>query len=58
MAACDILDLCLEAEVDPENPDVILIQETEDPTVVVRTPRKNFKAFAEAVKEGKYDDLM
>jgi len=58
MAACDILDLCLEAEVDPENPDVILIQETEDPTVTVRTTRKNFKAFVEAIREGKYNDLM
>jgi hypothetical protein len=58
MAVCDILDLCLEAEVDPNDPNTILVRETEDPTVIVRTSRKNFRAFAEAVKDGKYDDLM
>jgi hypothetical protein len=57
MAVCDILDLCLEAEVDPLNPEVVLIRETETPDVVVETPLKNFRAFREAVKEGKYDDI-
>jgi hypothetical protein len=58
MATCDILDLCLEATVDPNDEGTILIRETEIPETIVRTSRKNFAAFAEAVKEGKYDDLM
>jgi hypothetical protein len=53
----DHYDLCLEAEVDPNDPNVILVQETEDPTVTVRTTRKNFAAFVAAVKEDKYADL-
>ena len=57
MNCADHYELCFEAEVDPNDPNTILVQETEDPTITVRTTRKNFAAFVAAVKEGKYDDL-
>jgi hypothetical protein len=57
VAACDILDLCLEVTTDPEDENTILIRETEDPATVVRTPRKNWEAFVKDVKDGKLDDV-
>lgn len=58
MAVCDVLDLCFEAEVDPNDPNFILVRETANPEVVVRTPRKNFIAFVQAIHDGKYADLL
>jgi hypothetical protein len=57
MAVCDILDLCLEVTTDPEDENTILIRETEAPDVVVRTPRKNWDAFVQDVKDGKLDEV-
>jgi hypothetical protein len=57
VAVCDILDLCLEVTTDPEDENTILIRETEAPDVVVRTPRKNWEAFVQDVKDGKLDEV-
>jgi hypothetical protein len=57
VAACDILDLCFEAEIDPQDSNYVLVRETGVPDVVVRTPRKNFRAFLDDVKAGKFDDM-
>jgi hypothetical protein len=55
MAACDILDLCIEVVTDPNDANTILIRESEFPEVIVRTSRKNWDAFVDGVKSGKFD---
>ncbi|MCF3960529.1 DUF397 domain-containing protein [Streptomyces fuscigenes] len=46
---------CLElAELDGE----ILLRESDDPGVVVRTSRAKLRAFLAGVKEGEFDDLV
>lgn len=57
MAVCDILDLCIEVVDDPEDPNTILIRETEYPDVVVRTSRKNWLGFVDGVKAGNFDNV-
>jgi len=57
MAVCDILDLCLEAIPDPNDENFVLIMETDNPEVVVRTPRKNWEKFLQDAKDGKLDGV-
>lgn len=57
MAVCDILDLCLEAIPDPDDENIILIRETDNPDVVVKTPRKNWEKFLQDAKDGKLDGV-
>ena len=57
MAVCDILDLCIEVTTEHDDDDVVLIRETEFPDVVVRTSRRNWIAFVDGVKDGKFDNV-
>jgi hypothetical protein len=57
MSVCPDFDLCLEVVPDPDDDDMILIRETENPDVVVRTPRKNWAAFLQDAKDGKLDGV-
>ncbi|WP_329456524.1 DUF397 domain-containing protein [Streptomyces sp. NBC_01497] len=46
---------CVElAEIDGE----ILLRESDDPGVVVRTSRVKLRAFLAGVKDGEFDDLV
>ena len=57
MNCADHYDLCIEVVPDPEDENIILIRETDDPDVVVRTPRKNWEKFLEQVKNGDLDGV-
>lgn len=57
MSTCPDFDVCMEAVTDPNDPDTILIRESEFPEVVVRTPRKNWEAFLGRVKAGDFDEV-
>lgn len=57
MAACDILDLCVEVTTDPDDDNTILIRESEYPEAIVRTSRVNWQAFIDGVKSGNFDHV-
>lgn len=57
MAVCDIVDLCIEVTTLQDDDSTILIRETEDPDVIVRTSRKNWQAFVNGVKNGDFDNV-
>lgn len=62
MNCADHYDLCIEVTTDNEDENVVLIRETDPalgsgPDVWVRTSRKNWLGFVEAVKRNEFDDV-
>lgn len=62
MNCAELYDLCIEVTTLVEDPNVVLIRETDPaigfgPDVWVQTSRENWLKFVDAVKRGEFDDI-